>query len=209
MCQSHPSSFATSLTLRAHRPTCSVIHRPARSVMASRDAAIRSSSSVQLPFVQSGSGHRHRRLCQISLVHLPKHGRSTSVTIRWSFRWARTPHSGHPGRTCSTLDMDLEHRTTVVDAEHVDLREPDEDLADACRVLFDGRTEESRASHAVRLAAASPRKGDVVPRHFRSSGLLLSRQQQFPLLEGRFHGRGPVSSNGGVKSAGLSQAVEC
>jgi hypothetical protein len=69
----------------------------------------------------------------------------------------------------STLDVDLEHRTTVVDAEHIDIGEADEDLADACWILFDRRAEDSRASHAVRLTVASPRARDVVPRHFRST----------------------------------------
>jgi hypothetical protein len=31
---------------------------------------------------------------------------------------------------------------------------------------------------------------------------LVFRQQQFPLLGGRFRGRGQVNSNGGVKSLG-------
>jgi hypothetical protein len=58
--------------------------------------------------------------------------------------------------------MDLEHRTAVIDAEHRDLRQTDKDLADACRVLFDGWADEAGASHAVRLAATSLRAGDVV-----------------------------------------------
>jgi len=59
--------------------------------------------------------------------------------------------------------MDLEHRATVVDPEHVHIGQADKDLADACRVLFDGWTEEAGTSHAVRLTATSPRAGDVVP----------------------------------------------
>jgi hypothetical protein len=59
--------------------------------------------------------------------------------------------------------VDLEHRMAVVEAEHIDFRETDEDLADARRILCDGRAEESRVSHAVRLAATSLRAGDVVP----------------------------------------------
>jgi len=59
--------------------------------------------------------------------------------------------------------MDLEHRTAVIDPEHRDLRQTDEDLADACWVLFDGWAEESGESHAVRLTVTSPRAGDAIP----------------------------------------------
>lgn len=40
------------------------------------------------------------------------------------------------------------------------------------------------------------------------AGMLLSRQQQFPLLEGFFRGRGPFSSNGGVKSLGYRSSTD-
>gem|GEM_PF-5991350 len=49
VCQSQPSSFATSLTLRAERPTWAVTQRPARVVIEVRDGAISSSTSVQVP----------------------------------------------------------------------------------------------------------------------------------------------------------------
>ena len=66
VCQSQPSSLATSFTLRAWRPTWSVAHRAARVVRSWRGAAIRSSSSVHEPIGQSASGHIHRRLCHTS-----------------------------------------------------------------------------------------------------------------------------------------------
>jgi len=37
------------------------------------------------PLAQSGLGQRHRRLCHSTRAP-PKQGRSTSVTIRWSFK---------------------------------------------------------------------------------------------------------------------------
>src|SRR5665213_3718788 len=96
VCQSHPSSRATSLTLLALRPTCSVIHRPARSVIIRRFDAIRGSSSVQDPVGQLGSGHRNLRFRQITRIGRPPMDRSTSSTRRRSFTWATTPHEGQP-----------------------------------------------------------------------------------------------------------------
>lgn len=49
VCQSHPSSPATSFTLRACRPTWRVAHRAARAVRTWRGAAMRWSSSVPIP----------------------------------------------------------------------------------------------------------------------------------------------------------------
>jgi hypothetical protein len=57
VCQSQPSSRATPLTLRAQRPTCSVIHRPAPSVIWRRRDAMRGSSSVHEPMGHVGSEH--------------------------------------------------------------------------------------------------------------------------------------------------------
>ena len=105
VCQSHPSSLATSATLLAQRPTWAVTQRPARSVIAIRGAAIRGSCSVQLPIAQSGSSQRHRRLCQCSRVGLPKAGRSTSTTSRQPLNWATTPHVGQPTGRATLLDV--------------------------------------------------------------------------------------------------------
>ena len=54
------------------------------------------SSSVQLPMVQSLSGHIHRRFRHTSRLGRPCRGRSTSSIRARSFTWAGTPHDGHP-----------------------------------------------------------------------------------------------------------------
>ena len=57
VCQSQPSSTPISSTVRPQRPTCSVTHRPARSVNASRGAAIVASSlGPRRPSHTPGSG---------------------------------------------------------------------------------------------------------------------------------------------------------
>jgi hypothetical protein len=81
VCQSQPSSDATSLTVRPCRPTCSVAHRPARSVITNRDAAIPGTSSIHVPVVRVSFGHDQRRLRHTNRVGRRKHGRSTSSTL--------------------------------------------------------------------------------------------------------------------------------
>src|SRR5665213_2208511 len=90
VCQSHPSSSATSLTVRPLRPTSSVTQSAALRVSFIRGCALRSSCSVQLPLPQSSSSQRHRRLCQysadvrapkgLSLIHISEPTRQAEIS---------------------------------------------------------------------------------------------------------------------------------
>jgi hypothetical protein len=96
---SHPSSTASSLTLRRNRPTCSVTHRPARSVITNRGAAMWPAVSVKDPTAHAGAGHDHRCLCHTSRAGRPNAAMSTSSTGRWSFDHTGPPQPGHTGRS--------------------------------------------------------------------------------------------------------------
>lgn len=96
VCQSQPSWRATSATVRPSRPTCTVTHRPARSVIAARAGAIRASVSVQVPVSHAGSGQRQRRLRHTSTAGRPNAGRSTSVTTGRSLTHALVPQPVQP-----------------------------------------------------------------------------------------------------------------
>lgn len=134
---SQPSLRPTSLTLRAHLPTCLVIQRPARSLITSRGAPVRRSTSVHEPFGQSRSGHRNRRLCQRSRAGRPNAGRSTNSTTLRSFTWATTPHSGQP---------------TVASRSSVSIRNGPSGSSSTPRTFTSGRP--TRSSH-MRVASVS------------------------------------------------------
>jgi hypothetical protein len=104
VCQSQPSSTAISFTVRPSRPTCSVTHRPTRSVITSRGAAIVRPSPVQEPTSHVGDGQHQRCLCHTSRAGRPKHGRSTSSTDGRPLLHAGAAHAEHAGRStrCST-----------------------------------------------------------------------------------------------------------
>ncbi len=98
VCQSQPKERATSFTLLAWRPTCSVAHRAAREVSTWRGPAMRSSSSVQVPTEHVSSGQAHRRLCHTRREVRSNSGRSTNTTRERPFARAMTPQLGHPVR---------------------------------------------------------------------------------------------------------------
>ncbi len=105
VCQSQPSSVATSLTLRAWRPTWIVAHRAARVVRSWRGEAIRSSSSVHDP-----CRSRRRRTPSAACARPDgwdgrRRGRSTSSTRAPVLHLGDRHRSvGHPAgrRTVST-----------------------------------------------------------------------------------------------------------
>ena len=104
VCQSQPSSTATSFTVRPQRPTCSVAHRPARSVMTRRAAATVGASSVHEPVSQSSFGHDHRCLRHTSRQGRPNAGRSTSSTTGRSLIATAPPQPPQTGR-CALVSM--------------------------------------------------------------------------------------------------------
>jgi hypothetical protein len=63
--------------------------------------------------------------------------------------------------TDDTLDVDLERRV-LEHAEQVDVRQPDEDLADLLRVA-DKASGEAASAHPVRLAPPDAQTADGVP----------------------------------------------
>jgi hypothetical protein len=88
--------------------TCSVTHRPARSVITNRDAPIAGTSSVHDPFRHDGSGHDQRRLRHTNRVGRPKHGKSTSSTLGRSLINAAPAQLAHDDRvarvsTCTLI----------------------------------------------------------------------------------------------------------
>ena len=103
VCQSQSSSSATSETVRPSRPTCTVAHLPARSVIAAAGAAIRGSVSVNVTTEQPAFGQRHRRFDHTSRVRRPKHGRSASSTSSTSWAWTPPPQPGHTGRSARVV----------------------------------------------------------------------------------------------------------
>lgn len=98
VCQSQPSSTEISFTVRPHRPTCSVTHRPARSVITNRAAAIAGAASVNEPVEHNGFGHAQRRLRHTNRVRLPKQARSTSSTAARSLAATAPPQPPQTGR---------------------------------------------------------------------------------------------------------------
>lgn len=99
VCHSQPSPPAISLTVRPKRPTCSVTHRPALSVITSRDAAIAGASSVHDRVAHADRRHCHRTLRHTSREGRPKHARSTSSTTARSLTVAGCSQPGHAGRS--------------------------------------------------------------------------------------------------------------
>ena len=97
VCPSQSNSRATSATVRPFRPTCSVTHRPARSVITRRGAAIVETFSVNVATGHASVGHAHRNLRHASRVGLPKHGKSTSSTTGRSFTRNGPSQSGQVG----------------------------------------------------------------------------------------------------------------
>jgi hypothetical protein len=104
VCQSHPNWRATSATVRPSRPTWTVTHRPARSVIAALAGAIRPSVSVQVPTSHPGSGQRHRRLRHTRIAGRPNAGRSTSATGGRSLTHALVPQPEQPS-TSTVVSM--------------------------------------------------------------------------------------------------------
>ena len=103
VCQSQPSSTEISFTVRPHRPTCSVTHRPARSVITNRAAAIAGAASVNEPVEHNGFGHAQRRLRHTNRVRLPKQARSTSSTAARSLAATAPPQPPQtPPNPCSS-----------------------------------------------------------------------------------------------------------
>ena len=135
VCQSHPSSTATSLTVRPQRPTCSVTHRPARSVIATRAAAIRASCAVHDPTGHDPAEQAQRCLRHTSRAGRPKHGRSTSRTRRTILHDdpAAAARTRRPIATGLDVDLDRPARD-VDDAQHVHVGQADEQLAGTRRV---------------------------------------------------------------------------
>jgi hypothetical protein len=105
VCQSQPSSSATSETARPARPTCSVTQRPARAVITNLVEPILGSRSVHDPVAQLGSGHCQRRLTHRSRVGRPNAGRSTSTTGSRSLTVARDPHDRHRSADASRVSI--------------------------------------------------------------------------------------------------------
>ena len=97
-CQLHPSSVATSPTVRP-RPAWRTAQRPARVVRRSRGGAIAGSCSVTVPAAHSEPPQRQRRLCHTSTTARPNAGRSTNSTSR-----SPSDHNGPPHRSQSGLD---------------------------------------------------------------------------------------------------------
>ncbi len=139
VCQSQPSSTATSFTLRAQRPIWAVTHLPARSVIPSRAGAIAGWSSVQLPTRHHDWGHRHRRLRHTSRVGRPKQARSTSSTGSAVLdpRPRCTALTEH--RPVDRLDMDPERANEAgMDRDDRHDRQRNKERAHARRVRFHG-----------------------------------------------------------------------
>ena len=82
VCQSQPSSAATSSTGRPRPPTWTVTHLAARDVNNARWGPIVGSCSMNDLIAQSGFGHVHRRFRHRSRTGRPNAGRSTNTTVR-------------------------------------------------------------------------------------------------------------------------------
>jgi len=132
VCQSQPSSRATSATVRACRPTCSVAHRLARSVIASLGAAMRRSWLVHDPTGQASSGQHQRCLCHISRAGRPKQPRSTNSTTGRSFTHPSRAALGADGPLHALFDMHTDRFTAlVIDREDNHISHGDEERAHA------------------------------------------------------------------------------
>ncbi len=96
-------------------------------------------------------------------MQVPKHGRSTKRDDPLILQMGDHTALGTSRTRRSTLDVQLQHGTTLVDAEHVHFGQTDEDLADAVGVLDDGWAQKPVALHAVRLAGLPNHIGDPIP----------------------------------------------
>ena len=81
VCQSQPSSAATSSTERPRPPTWMVTHRAALDVNNARWGPIVGSCSMNDLISQSGFGHVQRRFRHRSRTGRPNAGRSTNTTV--------------------------------------------------------------------------------------------------------------------------------
>ena len=137
VCQSQPNSSASSATVRPSRPTCSVTHRPARSVNASRGAAIARSWPVHDPTGQPAAGQHQRCLRHTSRARRPNAGRSISsidVAIL-DHRLAATARTRRP--LTDGLDVHPQRAADVIDdAEHAHRGQANKQFAHAGRFSF-------------------------------------------------------------------------
>ena len=99
VCQSQPSSAATSSTERPRPPTWTVTHLAARDVNNARWGPIVGSCSMNDLIAQSGFGHVHRRFRHRSRTGRPNAGKSTNTTRPIALRPHRpaTCHTHRPG----------------------------------------------------------------------------------------------------------------
>ena len=159
VCQSQPSSVATSSTLRAQCPTCLVTHRPVRHGI--RGAAIRASSSLQVPRTHAAAGQRHRRSCPTSLVGRPNEGQVDQhhrplvlqLCPAATVRALRVLRRG--------LDVDVDD-WCVDETEHAHVGKPDQHLAHLGGIGDEVGRESAAADHAVTLASPPPKNADPV-----------------------------------------------
>ena len=98
VCQSQPSSDATSSTERPGFPTWIVTHRAAREVSNARSGPIVGSCSMNERTSQSGLGHLQRRFRHRNRTGRPNAAKSTNATVRSPLDHTRPPHSSHIGR---------------------------------------------------------------------------------------------------------------
>jgi hypothetical protein len=157
VCQSQPSSTATSAMLRPCRPTC-VAHRPAPDANKLRDDPIIGSASAH---DRPHDGHRHRLLNHTNLVGRPNTGRSrasppATVTMR------RRPTRPTPRSRRRELDRDPQRPRPLADAQHAHGRKADQQRAHARRIrLQQGLPETRRRRTPPRIAEPLCRARDL------------------------------------------------
>lgn len=118
MSQLIPSCRRIPLTEACSRRSCRIAQARARVVNFARGAVTRSSCSVNEPTGQDGSGHRQRRLTQMTRTGDPNAGASTSRTSRRPCPWAITPQVWQPigagGDSTRTVSPPSSSRATAV-----------------------------------------------------------------------------------------------
>ena len=138
VCQSQPSSAATSSTERPRRPTWTVTHLAARDVNNARWGPIVGSCSTNDLIAHSGFGHVQRRFRHRSRTGRPNAGKSTNTTAPIALR-------PHRPATCDTQRAGLagtEHHlqrctaAAVVDPDQINIAQTYQQFAHARRINF-------------------------------------------------------------------------
>ena len=164
-CQSQPNSAATSDTARASRPTAVVAQRPALVVNAERAGAITSLVSVNEPVAQPTMGQRQRHLCHTNRNRPPK-GRQVHQPHRSGALGPHQPATTPTPRPAPRPRPDMHHQQTrrlVVNADHVDITQPNQQLTNTRRILFHRGPPQIRCMSTPILEAPTHLSADPVP----------------------------------------------